>query len=110
MSGELLQYPSFSGRVARVNPTCEQLTPSEADAAEAEAKAAREVELELTREAETAETAAEAAEAAEAEMVRRVETVDVDPVAPAGVMRAATPGDTRGVGSLRAALQGCRRK
>lgn len=40
---------------------------AEADAAEAEAKAAREVELELTREAETAETAAEAAEAAEAE-------------------------------------------
>ena len=36
---------------------------AEADAAEAEAKAAREVELGLTREAETAETAAEAAEA-----------------------------------------------
>ena len=39
---------------------------AEADAAEAEAKAAREVELGLTREAETAETAAEAAEAASA--------------------------------------------
>ena len=36
---------------------------AEADAADAEAKAAREVELGLTREAETAETAAEAAEA-----------------------------------------------
>ena len=36
---------------------------AEADAAEAEAKAAREVELGLTRETETAETAAEAAEA-----------------------------------------------